>query len=173
MGVPPGSRKVLTAWPWARKRSASSETCVDLPLPSVPSNEMNKPRMKKIRTPRANCKTPAVCSFQSSFPLTLTLSLRERENQCPPCDHAKRLGLSNARPMMLPLPEGEGRGEGEQSVRIPERCDFCNRLPKSEKQRDSRNASALRLFNLDQETHLDFLGNSVFGLRISHEALTN
>src|SRR5207248_317052 len=37
--------------------------------------------------------------------------------------------VSNALPMMLPLPEGEGRGEGEQSVRIPERCDFCNRLP--------------------------------------------
>src|SRR5438876_5965767 len=78
----------------------------------------------EILNPRANCKTPAVCSFQGPFPLTPTLSLRERENQCPRCDHSKRLGLSNALPMMLPLPEGEG----EQSGRIPERCDFCNRL---------------------------------------------
>ncbi len=37
--------------------------------------------------------------------------------------------------MMLPLPEGEGRGEGERIVRTPERCDFCNRLPKSEQDR--------------------------------------
>ncbi len=76
----------------------------------------------------ANCKTPAVCTFQGPFPLTPALSLRERENQGSHCDNFNRLGCSNALPMMLPLPEGEGRGEGEQTVRIPERCDFCNRL---------------------------------------------
>src|SRR5882724_5589336 len=76
----------------------------------------------------ANCKTPAVFSFQGPFPLTPALSLRERENQGPRCNNSKRLGLSNALPMMLPLPEGEGRGEGEQGVRIRETCDFCNRL---------------------------------------------
>src|SRR5216684_2575307 len=82
----------------------------------------------EIRNPRANCKTPAVCTFQGPFPLTPALSLRERENQGPGCSNSKRLGLSNALPMMLPLPEGEGRGELEQSVRIPESRDFCNRL---------------------------------------------
>src|SRR5438477_3478680 len=85
-------------------------------------------KKSEARIPRANCKTPAVCSFQGPLPLTPTLSLRERENQGPRCDHSKRPGLSNTLPMMLPLPEGEGRGEGEQSLRIPKRCDFCNRL---------------------------------------------
>src|SRR5438094_857839 len=62
------------------------------------------------------------------FPLTPALSLRETENQAPRCDNSKRLGLSDALPMLLPLPEGEGRGEGERSVPIPERCDVRNRL---------------------------------------------
>src|ERR1017187_6935990 len=41
MGVPPGSRRVRTVWPMDRRRSASSEICVVLPLPSVPSKVMN------------------------------------------------------------------------------------------------------------------------------------
>src|SRR6266446_10290926 len=49
------------------------------------------------------------------FPLTPALSLRERENQGPRYDNSKRLGLSDALPMLLPLPEGEGRGEGERA----------------------------------------------------------
>ncbi len=77
----------------------------------------------------ANCETPTACNFQSTFPLTPALSLRERENQGPGSDNSKRLGLWNVLPMMHPLPEGEGRGEGERSVRQPERCDFCNRFP--------------------------------------------
>src|SRR6266849_6087973 len=43
-------------------------------------------------------------------------------------DNPSRLELLQRRSLVLPLPEGEGRGEGEQIVRIPEWCDFCNRL---------------------------------------------
>src|SRR5216117_1862351 len=92
-----------------------------------------------IRNSEANCKTPAVLTFQGPFPLTPALSLRERENQGPRFGNSKRLGLSNALPMRPPLPEGEGRGEGERTVDIPERCDFRNR-------RSSR--SVLRLLNI-------------------------
>src|SRR5208337_1542850 len=42
-GVPPGSRNVRTVRPRDRNSSASSEICVDLPLPSVPSKVMNRP----------------------------------------------------------------------------------------------------------------------------------
>src|SRR5713101_7231777 len=90
---------------------------------------VGKLRPSGFRSSGAHWKTPAVCNFQSAFPLTPALSLREREYQGPRCNNSKRFGLSNAPPTMLPLPEGEGRGEGEQSVRIPDTCDFRNRLP--------------------------------------------
>src|SRR6266478_2717192 len=106
----------------------------------------------EILNPRANCKTPAVCSFQGPFPLAPTLSLRERENQCPRCEHSKRLGLSNALPMMLPLP----KGEGEQSVRIPERCGFCNRLPKLQIPNKSQISSHSAFWNLELGICLGF-----------------
>src|SRR5260370_28522441 len=77
---------------------------------------------------RDSWKNSDVWTFHGPFPLTPAPSLGERENQGRDCDRSKRLGLSNALLMMLPLPEGEGWGEGEQSVRIRERCDFCNRL---------------------------------------------
>ena len=70
-----------------------------------------------------NCKPPAVCAFQGPFPLTPALSHRERENQGRCCDNFKRLGLSNALPMMHPLPEGEGWGGGEWAL---ERADGGN-----------------------------------------------
>ena len=61
------------------------------------------------------------------FPLTLTLSLREREQQATDCcladgpwadfDTAVIERLWTILP--LPLPEGEGRGEGEPTVAHP------------------------------------------------------
>src|SRR5258706_222736 len=75
-------------------------------------SEIPKPKSQipnKSRILRTNCKTPAAFNFQGPFPLTTTLSLRERENQGPRCNNSKRFGLSNAPPTMLPLP---GRGQG-------------------------------------------------------------
>jgi len=47
------------------------------------------------------------------FPLTLTLSLREREQASSTCDNSNRVGHTDRLATILPLPEGEGRGEGE------------------------------------------------------------
>ena len=44
MAVPPGSRRAITSCPLARRRSTSSNACVDLPAPSGPSRVMNTPR---------------------------------------------------------------------------------------------------------------------------------
>src|SRR5882672_402470 len=59
------------------------------------------------------------------FPLTLTLSLKEREQQA--CDWCladgrsanSGTGVFERRWTVLPLPMGEGWGEGEQSVSYP------------------------------------------------------
>jgi hypothetical protein len=54
-------------------------------------------------------------SMQSDalFPLTLTLSLRERERFSAACEYSGNSGHFLALPMVLPLPKGEGWGEGE------------------------------------------------------------
>ena len=58
------------------------------------------------------------------FPLTLTLSLREREQEASDCSFAdgrwadSGAGLIARRWTILPLPEGEGQGEGEILGRI-------------------------------------------------------
>src|SRR5579884_3976190 len=48
MRPPPGSAVSKTARPWRRRRSASRRNCVDLPLPSKPSNVMNRPRRRLV-----------------------------------------------------------------------------------------------------------------------------
>ena len=59
------------------------------------------------------------------FPLTLTLSLREREQRAFDVCSAKNCSPNSApvvierRGTVLPLPKGEGRGEGEPSVANP------------------------------------------------------
>ena len=71
---------------------------------------------------------------------------------------------------MLPLPEGEGRGEGEQSVRIPERCDFSNRLTKFEK---SCICCAVRVSEFFRDSVFEFriLGGTTLALVFEHDAL--
>ena len=65
-----------------------------------------------------------VCSTEY-FPLTLTLSLREREQQASDgcladgCWADSAMGVIEKRWTFLPLPRGEGRGEGEPSVVHP------------------------------------------------------
>jgi len=59
------------------------------------------------------------------FPLTLTLSLREREQQASDWCLANRRWANSStsvierRWTILPLPKGEGRGEGQPSVAHP------------------------------------------------------
>ncbi len=75
-----------------------------------------------LRSPLDGRHTVAV---EASFPLTLTLSLGEREQQPPGvCSAHSGLGnsvvsISERRRTILPLPKGEGRGEGEYSVAYP------------------------------------------------------
>src|SRR5207245_3636141 len=55
------------------------------------------------------------------FPLTLALSLREREHRIPRCNESRRSALARARRVILPLPKGEGQGEGELTLETPTR----------------------------------------------------
>src|SRR5437867_2479569 len=64
-------------------------------------------------------------AVEPSYPLTLTLSLGEREQPPPgvsfaPTGLAKSVaGMAPRRPTILPLPRGEGWGEGKESVAHP------------------------------------------------------
>jgi hypothetical protein len=66
-----------------------------------------------------------VASATEYFPLTLTLSLREREQQASGwcvtngCWANSGTGVIERLWTILPLPRGEGRGEGEPSVAHP------------------------------------------------------
>ncbi len=58
--------------------------------------------------------------FNSTFPLTPTLSLGERVNHSAPLVGTSRaINLQPSRYLLLLLPKGEGWGEGEGSVRNP------------------------------------------------------
>jgi hypothetical protein len=52
------------------------------------------------------------------FPLTLTLSPRERESPFPRCKPFDSARLIERRARVLPLPEGEGWGEGKGDSRL-------------------------------------------------------
>ena len=54
------------------------------------------------------------------FPLTLTLSLREREQPGSMCENSNRARYAGRLAPVLPLPEGEGWGEGEATVPVVE-----------------------------------------------------
>src|SRR6266568_7524868 len=63
---------------------------------------------------------------EAPFPLTPTLSPRERENRFRIWS-AKRFWFVRRRAAQFPLPKGEGQGEGEQDVSQP---DVPNAPPK-------------------------------------------
>ena len=50
-GEPPGSRVSCVRMPKARSRSPSIAACVDLPVPSPPSNVMKRPRICPLLSP--------------------------------------------------------------------------------------------------------------------------
>jgi len=62
-----------------------------------------------------------IANMNASFPLTLTLSLGEREHHMPRCDNSGSAGKLDTRRTIPPLPKGEGRGEGEGDYRILKR----------------------------------------------------
>ncbi len=75
-------------------------------------------------TPRLVWWTPSsdsqvLGSPHGPFPLTLTLSLRERGQRSPTFGDSRRDRLAEALANTLPLPKGEGWGEGEQAARPP------------------------------------------------------
>ena len=51
--------------------------------------------------------------WKAPFPLTLTLSPRERESWWHALEQTNGLGFNKARQSVLPLPQGKGWGEGE------------------------------------------------------------
>jgi protein ImuB len=79
-----------------------------------------------------------------SFPLTPTLSLRERENGSAGSLQSEALEFAERRAKSPPLPEGEGRGEGEGDVLSPELCLHDKPVPPREFEQSAEWNSAIR-----------------------------
>jgi hypothetical protein len=61
---------------------------------------------------------PRFSGLDAPFPLTPTLSLREREKSSTAGVYIGAFWFKRGSQIGLPLPEGEGRGEGEECVRL-------------------------------------------------------
>src|SRR5437867_4746506 len=70
-------------------------------------------------TKTSECRFLCLFDFprsQVEFPLTLTLSLGEREQPASSHGDSTSVGFADRLATFLPLPEGEGRGEGKGAV---------------------------------------------------------
>jgi len=120
--------------PWKGERRGVGALSVDL-VNGVATSPLTPARSLRERE-QPSCVSlklsvtirPAVSVGFVSFPLTLALSRREREQCVPRCDEARRSGLANARREILPLPKGEGRGEGEAPLETPMRLRTVDEL---------------------------------------------
>src|SRR6266568_4837895 len=94
-----------------KKRCAHQRAC-ELPMKSATRSEGTQ----SSTAGKATCPW----QLQADFPLTLALSLREREQHIPRCDESRRSGLARAQravlPLPGPLPARPSRGEGEDSL---------------------------------------------------------
>ena len=68
-------------------------------------------------------------TFQNQFPLTLSLSLKEREQHIVRLESYERVGFADRLAAILPLPKGEGRGEGEQDSLQPHTVSIPKAFP--------------------------------------------
>ena len=69
----------------------------------------------------------ALGSSRACFPLTLTFSLREREQVSVRWENSSGVRFVLTSATILPLPKGEGRGEGEQDFLTHYAGDFALR----------------------------------------------
>ena len=77
------------------KKPSATLRSGELPMESITLSE------GKQSSTRA--KAPNPWQLQAPFPLTLPLSLREREHRTPRCDESRRSGLAKAQRTVLPL----------------------------------------------------------------------
>ena len=77
------------------------------------------------------------------FPLTLTLSPREREPHSTAWEYSLKGRHFPALPIVLPLPEGAGWGEGEERFLLSTTASGCSRTePRCSASKDKRPTSA-------------------------------
>src|SRR5712691_7971067 len=115
--------------------SVVNSLCKLMPKFRALPQENHHQRWAMSRANCETCKTPAVSVSKARSPSPLPHPcppLREREHRRQRVRQPEPLEFLQRGPRFLPLPEGEGRGvgrgEGERSVRVPEGCNFCNRL---------------------------------------------
>ena len=105
-----------------RSSPTTADAREDADLPADNAGQASPPSCGILRSPRDTLHFARSTEY---FPLTLTLSLREREQQASDWCLADGRWANSGRGLIerlwtiLPLPKGEGRGEGERTVVQP------------------------------------------------------
>ncbi len=109
-----------------KKRCAHQRAC-ELPMKSATRSEGTQ----SSTAGKATCPW----QLQADFPLTLALSLREREQHIPRCDESRRSGLARAQRAVLPLPLGGGEWESFAALELPLSPALSPLVPRGERER--------------------------------------